>query len=567
MKHLKISQKITMIVAAALLFIIAVGAGGNLSVRQMASISNDMYDDSLLPLSWIKQVSANDYKHNALFLELMFNEDAARTEGLIEKIHTNLDASSALLEQYRSSPRTDSEINLLKEYDTLVKQYEEQEQQIVDLMMSGQVTEAYSLYTEKTAGLRTSMTEILTKLASSAEETAAAMNKESETRAASSHIMTLLSTIAALLLLIPIAIVITKWITKPVKSLQKLMKQAEDGDVTVKGTYSSRDEIGQLTDSFNTMISGIHALLQQVNHSAQTLTASSEELTASVHQTFGAAEQISGEAQALAVGFDQQSDTITDLSSATDHMVNHLTHVELIGKEMKQLAEETELANHNGAEAVQHIHEQMIEIKSNVEETEADIAALHEASTTVGSIITAINEIARQTNLLSLNASIEAARAGEAGRGFTVVAGEIRKLADDSAVSSRQIADLVTHMQAKTEEAVQSMRKGAERAAIGMERSLNASASFVQMEASISKTVHKVNETEAAITQAAGESRSISSSMQLVNRITNEGGGRIQEMSAASQEQAAVMEDVLHSASSLSQLADELHKAMSRFTL
>lgn len=567
MKHLKISQKITMIVAAALLFIIAVGAGGNLSVRQMASISNDMYDDSLLPLSWIKQVSANDYKHNALFLELMFNEDAARTEGLIEKIHTNLDASSALLEQYRSSPRTDSEINLLKEYDTLVKQYEEQEQQIVDLMMSGQVTEAYSLYTEKTAGLRTSMTEILTKLASSAEETAAAMNKESETRAASSHIMTLLSTIAALLLLIPIAIVITKWITKPVKSLQKLMKQAEDGDVTVKGTYSSRDEIGQLTDSFNTMISGIHALLQQVNHSAQTLTASSEELTASVHQTSGAAEQISGEAQALAVGFDQQSDTITDLSSATDHMVNHLTHVELIGKEMKQLAEETELANHNGAEAVQHIHEQMIEIKSNVEETEADIAALHEASTTVGSIITAINEIARQTNLLSLNASIEAARAGDAGRGFTVVAGEIRKLADDSAVSSRQIADLVTHMQAKTEEAVQSMRKGAERAAIGMERSLNASASFVQMEASISKTVHKVNETEAAITQAAGESRSISSSMQMVNRITNEGGGRIQEMSAASQEQAAVMEDVLHSASSLSQLADELHKAMSRFTL
>lgn len=567
MKHLKISQKITMIVAAALLFIIAVGAGGNLSVRQMASISNDMYDDSLLPLSWIKQVSANDYKHNALFLELMLNEDAARTEGLIEKIHTNLDASNALLEQYRSSPRTDSEINLLKEYDTLVQQYEEQEQQIVDLMMSGQVTEAYSLYTEKTAGLRTSMTEILTKLASSAEETAAAMNKESETRAASSHIMTLLSTIAALLLLIPIAIVITKWITKPVKSLQQLMQQAEDGDVTVKGTYSSRDEIGQLTDSFNTMISGIHALLQQVNHSAQTLTASSEELTASVHQTFGAAEQISGEAQALAVGFDQQSDTITDLSSATDHMVNHLTHVELIGKEMKQLAEETELANHNGAEAVQHIHEQMIEIKSNVEETEADIAALHEASTTVGSIITAINEIARQTNLLSLNASIEAARAGEAGRGFTVVAGEIRKLADDSAVSSRQIADLVTHMQAKTEEAVQSMRKGAERAAIGMERSLNASASFVQMEASISKTVHKVNETEAAITQAAGESRSISSSMQLVNRITNEGGGRIQEMSAASQEQAAVMEDVLHSASSLAQLADELHKAMSRFTL
>lgn len=167
------------------------------------------------------------------------------------------------------------------------------------------------------------------------------------------------------------------------------------------------------------MIGGIHALLQQVNQSAQTLTASSEELTASVQQTSGAAEQMAGEASALAVGFEQQTGTIAGLAAATDHMVNRLAHVELIGKEMKQLA-------------------------------------------------------------------------GDAGRGFTVVAGEIRKLADDAAVSSRQIADLVAHMQAKTEEAVKSMRKGAERVAIGMERSLGASASFVQIEASISKTANLI---------------------------------------------------------------------------
>ncbi|WP_139991286.1 methyl-accepting chemotaxis protein [Paenibacillus paridis] len=567
MKNMKVSRKIAMIVAAALFFIIAVGAGGNLSIRQMANLSNDLYDDSLLPLSWIKQVSANDYKHNALFLEFMFNEDNTRIDSLVEQIHSNSDASSSLLQQYRSTTRTNNETALLKEYDGLLAQYNEQEQQIVDLMMNGKVNEAYTLYTGQTAGLRASMTELLTKLANSAEETAASMNQASETRAANSNLITLLGTLAALLLLIPIAIVITKMITKPVISLQHLMKEAEHGNLTVEGSYFSQDEIGQLTKSFNTMIGGIHALLQQVSQSAQTLTASSEELTASVHQTSGAAEQMAGEASGLAAGFEQQTETINSLSSAADHMVSQLSYVERIGKEMKLLAHDAELANHTGADAASQIHEQMLEIKQNVEETEADINALYEASSTIGSIVTAINEIAGQTNLLSLNASIEAARAGDAGRGFTVVASEIRKLADDSAASSRQIAELVAHMQAKTEAAVHSMRKGAERVEAGMQRSLHASASFVQIEASISKTVDKVNETEAAITQAAGESRSVSSSMIMVNRITNEGSGRIQEISAASEEQAAVMEDVLHSAHSLAELADDLHASLARFTL
>jgi methyl-accepting chemotaxis protein len=567
MKNMKISRKIAMIVAAALFFIIAVGAGGNLSIRQMANLSNEMYDDSLLPLSWIKQVSANDYKHNALFLELMFNEDNTRIDSLVEQIHSNSDASSSLLQQYRSTTRTDNETALLKEYDGMLAQYNEQEQQIVDLMMNGKVNEAYTLYTGQTASLRASMTELLTKLADSAEETAALMNQASETRAANSNLITLLGTLAALLLLIPIAIVITKMITKPVKSLQHLMEQAEHGNLTVEGSYFSQDEIGQLTKSFNTMIGGIHALLQQVSQSAQTLTASSEELTASVHQTSGAAEQMAGEASGLAAGFEQQTETINSLSTAADHMVSQLSYVERIGKEMKQLAHDAELANHTGADAASQIHEQMLEIKQNVEETEADINALYEASSAIGSIVTAINEIAGQTNLLSLNASIEAARAGDAGRGFTVVASEIRKLADDSAASSRQIAELVAHMQAKTEAAVHSMCKGAERVEAGMQRSLHASASFVQIEASISKTVDKVNETEAAITQAAGESRTVSSSMIMVNHITNEGSGRIQEISAASEEQAAVMEDVLHSAQNLAELADDLHASLSRFTL
>lgn len=533
----------------------------------MDTLSNNMYEDSLLPLSWIKQISANDYKHNAIFLELMFNEDTSRTDALIEQIHSNSDASSNLLQQYSKAPHSESELTLLKEYDELLAQYNEQEQNILNFMMNGQIAEAYSFYTEQTVELRTNMTGLLMKLAASAEESAALMNQESESLAARSNMNTLVGTIAALVLLIAIAIIITKLITKPLKSLQHLMKQAEAGDITVKGSYSSKDEIGQLNDSFNTMIGGIHELLQQVNQSAQTLTSSSDELATSVHQTSGAAEQIADEASGLAAGLEQQSDTFIRLNSAADHMVNQLAHVELIGKEMKQLAQEAESANYNGTEAVGQIHEQMTEIKQNVEESEAGIYALHEASATIGSIVTTINEIASQTNLLSLNASIEAARAGDAGRGFTVVAGEIRKLAENSALSSRQITELVAHMQAKTEEAVQSMRKGAEGVAIGMERSLNASAAFAQIEASISKTVYKVNETEAAIAKAAEESRSVASSITLVNHITNEGSGRIQEMSAASEEQAAAMEDVLHSAQMLSALADGLHTSMSRFTL
>lgn len=567
MKQMTIARKITLIVVSALFFIIVVGTSGNITTRQMAERSTDMYEKSLLPLSWINQIESNDNKHNALLLELMFNTDKTLIDGIIQNIQETQTQTNELLQKYRSVSLTADEAAALSQYDELLAQYEEQKQQILDYMTNDQVPQAYSYYTEQSDPTRDQMSALLSQLADSAEAAAIKMNEESQVRAGVNNLFTVIVTLAALLLLIPIAYIITRMITKPVRSLQQLMVEAEKGNMSVQGTYASKDEIGQLTHSFNGMIDGIRGLLHKVNESTQTLNSSSEELTASVHQTSGAADQIAGEASGLAIGFDNQARSIEELSEAADHMVDRMEIVESIGKEMQKLAGEAEQANKYGVAAARSIHEQMVEIKQTVEETEAGISALNALSKQIGSIVTTINEIAGQTNLLSLNASIEAARAGEAGRGFTVVAGEIRKLSDDAAVSSRQIAELISTIQARTEAAVQLMKRGAEQVALGTEKSQDASESFAAIETAITDTVHKVNETEEAIADIVGQTRLMAASMQRVNTITHEGEARVQHMSAASEEQAAAMEDVSHSAQTLAVLADDLHTSMMRFKL
>jgi methyl-accepting chemotaxis protein len=371
----------------------------------------------------------------------------------------------------------------------------------------------------------------------------------------------------AWVLSIVLSIVITRLITKPLKELQRLMKRAEDGDLTAAASYQSKDEIGQINTSFNTMLEGLKNMMRGVSESAEILSASSQEMSASADQTAHASQLIAETSSEIAAGFDVQAESIARTAQSVRTMSYDIAEARHSGNEMTGLMALAAASTDRGAEAVEQILARMREINSSVSASQIIVSSLGSLSEEINTIITTINEIATQTNLLSLNASIEAARAGEHGRGFAVVAGEIRKLAEATGRSSLQITEIINHIRQQTASAVESMELGSGIVSHGVAQSEVVSAAFAEIQTSIHAASEQTELIAEVIGHVAQESESLTEAMVRVNEISRKGAGDVQDTSAASEEQLTAMGEMSSSAQYLATLAEDLQKHLARFKL
>ncbi len=241
--------------------------------------------------------------------------------------------------------------------------------------------------------------------------------------------------------------------------------------------------------------------------------------------------------------------------------------IDVSAQEVAELAEQATQAAQNGKQSVVSIAGQMTEISDAVHEVNGVIEALGENAYKIGEIVSVINEISTQTNLLSLNAAIEAARAGEVGRGFAVVAGEVRKLAEQSYSSARNITELVSTIQRQINQAVSSMYAGAGKVEVGLSISEKAQESFVHIESSVEKVNAKVESVNLNIHQLVDANLRIEQVMSIVSAVSETGISVSQETSAASQQQMSTTEEIENSAKSLAGLAEELQISLQKFTV
>lgn len=565
MKNLKIGKKILLLLALAVASFIAVGVTGFIFMNQMAQNSEDMYDHELLPLQYIDQIKTNNRALDSYTLEYILNEDSSVTKELLTSTQEKEAETRELIALFRDSSNTQVNLDLMTEFEELLDSYIVKVYSLQSRGVSLNKEDAYEVYITDIKQTRRALNEIGDQIGANIIVSSGELRESNKSFVAQATLISNLVILLAIVLFGILGWYISRMIVNPIRKLQVLMKQAGDGDLTVQGDYRSKDEVGQLNASFNDMTSTLRTILQQVTNTSELVAASSEELTANSEETTKATEMIAHTMEEMANGSTQQIQSVEETVVIVKEVSTGVTQIAANARQVEITANEASEKAVHGNEAIGQAISQMKSINNTVNGLSGVVRGLGEKSNEIGQIIESITNIASQTNLLALNAAIEAARAGEQGRGFAVVADEVRKLAEESAKSAQQIASLISSIQGQTHEAVQSMDLATEEVNTGISVVNKAGESFQQIQHSVSQVANEIQEVSIAIEQISKSTDQIVSNVDVIAEVSETVSAGTQNVSAASEEQLASMEEIASSSSALSQMAEDLQVMINKF--
>lgn len=360
---------------------------------------------------------------------------------------------------------------------------------------------------------------------------------------------------------------IIRSITKPLSTLVSSSKKISQGDLTEKIDVRSKDEIGQLGTSFNEMSESLRDVIQAVQTSVENVASSSEELTASAGQTTKATEHITSSIETFSNGNENQSEMVEQSAAHLKQMNEGLNEVAETSDVITASSIQSKTVAETGGQLVEQTVGQMKTIDHSVKEAEGVINGLEHKSKDITNILGVINGIADQTNLLALNAAIEAARAGESGRGFSVVAEEVRKLAVQSSDSAKEIEKLVNEIVTEIETSQNMFKAVNEEVKNGLTITDQTKESFSQINEQTAEIAARINEMNTTVRELSKGSEQISKAVNEIADVSRESSASIQDIAASAEEQLASMEEISSSSTTLSQMAEELRDLIKKFKI
>jgi len=380
----------------------------------------------------------------------------------------------------------------------------------------------------------------------------------------------------AMLIGIFVSFAISRAIANPIKAIAKVADDVSVGDIRHEIHFNSKDEVGVLAESFRRLIEYMKSLAGAAERIAANdltvqvtpkgdkdvlgnafktmttnLTAMIRQVTDNSTQLVSAATEIASSSEQMARGSQEQTGQTAQVSSAVEEMTATIVESSRNAGEAANQAKEAANAARAGNQVVSQTIEGMNRIAQVVQESANTVQELAKSSDKIGEIIGVIDDIADQTNLLALNAAIEAARAGEQGRGFAVVADEVRKLAERTGKATKEITDMIKGIQSDTKGAVAGMEQGINEVQQGRELADKAGESLTAIATYSQKVMDMIQQIATAAEEQSAASEEIARSVEGIAKVTKENATGVEQSAAAAEQ--------------LNRQAEGLQKMVSRF--
>ncbi|HTY35593.1 MAG TPA: methyl-accepting chemotaxis protein [Bacteroidota bacterium] len=537
--NLKLRPKLLSGFSLIMLLSIATGILGIVLIQQLTAADTFMYEEVTVPLVQLGSVESDVQAVAAQAYTVLLSTSAQEDERSVQKIDElsqNIDANMAKVEKTISTESVhqafDGFAAARKEYTPLLKQ-------CMAMAQAGKKREAYAFARTSVAPIRSRMATALNKLA---EVIVAQAKETSEANAALAKRATTTATIVLILgfmIALGLGIFIAHSVVKPLKYLFSQAQMVAQGDLTVEVVQKSKDEIGQLAGAFAGMVDNLRDTLGRVSEASSAVASASSEISSSTEE--------------MAAGAQEQTSQASEVASAVEEMTKTIVENSRNAGATAETAKQARQAAEQGGRVVEETVAGMNRIATVVHQSAGTVKALGKSSDQIGEIIGVIDDIADQTNLLALNAAIEAARAGEQGRGFAVVADEVRKLAERTTKATKEIAGMIKQIQAETTGAVSAMEEGTNEVEKGKELADKAGVSLKEIVDVSQRVTDMVAQIAAASEQQSSASEQISKNVEAISAVTGQTASGTQQVARAAED--------------LNRLTETLEQLVRRFKL
>lgn len=570
LQNLKVKYKLLSLISLAVLGMVIISSVAINSINKIKHDTEVVVDDyqySAILLEGMLRTQ-NSLEYNLLELITASQNEVANKEGIIDNIEKDLKKYDSLLKEY------DDGFNLSKQEDELFQKMKKSLPSYKDtykkLFEKAKATNEPQMVNEFQKELKPKGIELAgyaVDLESYVSNLADQVFKDSQKMIDRSVITFIILVVVTTIVICIVSYIISKLIVAPLQTVSRMMERAKEGDLTVHGDYTAKDELGVLVSNFNEMIAGLRTNMQEVENNIQLLFQHADGVVSASEVSSSAAKKITMDIEEVANGAESQMQAMEQTAGAMEELTQGMQSIVNTSSSVNELSAQSALDAESGNKLMKQMIQQMDTIQNSVHSGVKQVETMKEQSEEIVKIIDVMQGITSQINLLALNAAIEAARAGESGRGFAIVADEVRKLAEQSSDSAKQIENLITQVMGTTNHTVHMMGKVDNEVQAGTQVVMHTEKVFGTITEKVQQVSEQIQTVSMSTDEIAASSEEISASAEDMAQISQRSSDRTDRVKESIQQQEKSVQEISVSIEHMHNAAGKLKQIVAQFTL